>query len=77
MPARKPATKKVSDSSTPEAPATAARPALTTEQRNKYVAVAAYHIAELRGFTSGDPRDDWLAAEAEVDRLIASGHVFE
>ena len=44
---------------------------------NKYVAVAAYHIAELRGFTSGDPRDDWLAAEAEVDRLIASGHVFE
>jgi hypothetical protein len=50
---------------------------LTTEKRNQYIAVAAFHIAELRGFASGDPLNDWLAAEAEVDRLIASGHTFD
>jgi hypothetical protein len=47
---------------------------LSTEQRNHYVSVAAFYIAERRGFTLGNPADDWMAAEAEVDRLIASGH---
>jgi len=53
---------------------TAPKPVLTAEQRNHYVAVAAFYIAERRGFTLGNPQDDWLAAEAEIDRLIASGH---
>ena len=53
---------------------TAPKPTLTTEQRNHYVSVAAFYIAERRGFTLGNPQDDWLAAEAEIDRLIASGH---
>ncbi len=54
----------------------AAKPTLTVnqEQRARYVEVAAFYIAERRGFTAGNPTDDWLAAEAEVDRLIASGH---
>jgi hypothetical protein len=52
----------------------APKPVLTTEQRNHYVSVAAFYIAERRGFTLGNPANDWLAAEAEVDRLIASGH---
>lgn len=48
--------------------------ALSVEQRNHYVEVAAFYIAERRGFVPGNPADDWCAAELEVDRLIASGH---
>lgn len=51
-----------------------AKPALSAEQRNNYVEVAAFYIAERRGFVPGSPADDWVAAELEVDRLIASGH---
>jgi hypothetical protein len=68
----KPAAKKVS--ATKLKPSTAPAPVLSVEQRNHYVSVAAFYIAERRGFTLGNPADDWLAAEAEVDRLIASGH---
>ena len=46
---------------------------VTDEQRARYVEVAAFYIAERRGFTEGNPTDDWLAAEAEVDRLIGTG----
>ncbi len=53
---------------------TAPKPKLTLEQRHHYVSVAAFYIAERRGFTLGNPADDWLAAEAEVERLMASGH---
>lgn len=72
-----PKAKKVSTETAPQThlkPSTAPKPTLTTEQRNHYVAVAAFYIAERRGFTLGNPQDDWLAAEAEIDRLIASGH---
>lgn len=72
--ATKPTTKKVSASATKLKPSTAPAPVLTAEQRTHYVSVAAFYIAERRGFTLGNPADDWLAAEAEVDRLIASGH---
>lgn len=40
-------------------------------RRREYVEVAAYFIAERRGFMGGDETADWLAAEAEIDRLIA------
>ena len=46
---------------------------ISPEQRTNYVQMAAYYIAERRGFAPGNPEEDWLAAEAEVDRLIASG----
>jgi len=48
-------------------------PSLNEQQRNNYVQVAAFYIAERRGFVAGDPAADWAAAEVEVDRLIASG----
>ncbi|MDD2926719.1 DUF2934 domain-containing protein [Rhodoferax sp.] len=70
----KPAVKRVSAARTKLKASTAPTPVLSTEQRNHYVSVAAFYIAERRGFTLGNPVDDWLAAEAEVDRLIASGH---
>ncbi|AGX88568.1 DUF2934 domain-containing protein [Candidatus Symbiobacter mobilis] len=47
---------------------------LTPEQRLHYVEVAAFYIAERRGFAPGNPMEDWCAAEAEIDRLIATGH---
>lgn len=74
-PAKKdPAIKKVSPAKTVLKASTAPKPILNSEQRNHYVEVAAFYIAERRGFTLGNPADDWLAAEAEVDRLIASGY---
>jgi hypothetical protein len=48
-------------------------PTLSEQQRNHYVQVAAFYIAERRGFVAGDPAADWAAAEVEVERLIASG----
>jgi hypothetical protein len=35
--------------------------------------VAAYYIAERRGFVPGNPLEDWVQAEAEIDRLLAEG----
>ncbi len=52
----------------------AARPAVTVEQRHNYIEVAAFYVAQRRGFAPGNPVDDWAMAEQEVDRLIASGH---
>jgi hypothetical protein len=59
---------------TPKKAAPAARPAMSAAQRNNYVEVAAFYIAERRGFAAANPADDWAAAEAEIDRLIASGN---
>ncbi|MBL8529882.1 MAG: DUF2934 domain-containing protein [Burkholderiales bacterium] len=39
------------------------------------IAQAAYYRAERRGFAGdeGERQQDWLEAEAEIDRAIASG----
>lgn len=73
----KPAAKAAAKPKAPAKPkvAPAAKVAtLSLEQRNHYVQVAAFYIAERRGFAAGDPAADWAAAEEEVSRLIASGH---
>lgn len=49
--------------------------AVPQEQRAHYIEVAAFYIAERRGFAPGDPMDDWLAAEAEIDQLLAEGRL--
>lgn len=49
-------------------------PAIDPAQRANYIEVAAYYIAQRRGFTPGDPQQDYLNAAAEVDQLIAAGH---
>ncbi len=46
---------------------------LTEEQRQHYIEIAAYNIAESKGFISGCDLENWLAAEAEIDRLLAEG----
>ncbi|MFZ0257252.1 MAG: DUF2934 domain-containing protein [Gammaproteobacteria bacterium] len=44
---------------------------ITPEERWNRIADAAYYRAEKRGFVSGDPAEDWLAAEAEIDAELA------
>lgn len=50
-----------------------ARPVLTPEQKRCYIEVAAYYIAERRGFAGGSTLDDWVQAEVEIDRLLREG----
>jgi len=40
------------------------------EERQRWIATAAYHRAEKRGFAPGYEVQDWLDAEAEIDELI-------
>lgn len=44
---------------------------INPEARYRMIAEAAYLRAEQRGFNGGDPLDDWLTAEREVDLLLA------
>jgi len=50
---------------------TSAAKTVTPEERWRMVAEAAYLRAERRGFSGGNPTDDWLAAEAEIDELLS------
>jgi hypothetical protein len=45
---------------------------ISEDQRLSMIAEAAYLKAEKRGFAGGNPVDDWLAAESEVDTLLSS-----
>lgn len=42
------------------------------EQRQQMISEAAYFKAEHRAFAGGDPLQDWLAAESEIDALLYS-----
>lgn len=43
------------------------------EQRNCMIAEAAYFRAEKRGFAEGDPVQDWLQAEREIECMLGEG----
>jgi hypothetical protein len=45
---------------------------ISAEERERMIAEAAYFRAMQRGFSSGDPLDDWLGAEREISRLLPS-----
>lgn len=47
---------------------------ISADARRAMVAEAAYLRAERRGFSHGGEVEDWLAAEAEVDKLLTGGH---
>lgn len=49
--------------------------AVSPDQRRNYIEVAAYYIAAGRGFAPGDPLQDWIQAEAEIDRLLGEGRL--
>lgn len=48
--------------------------AISAEERRGMIEVAAYYLAERRGFCAGCELDDWLAAEAEVDESLSAAH---
>jgi hypothetical protein len=43
---------------------------LSEEERHDMIAVAAYYLAEQRGFPGGGALDDWVAAERRIDHMI-------
>ena len=45
---------------------------ITSEERWKMIAIAAYHKAEKRGFAPGNELQDWAEAEQEIDELLIS-----
>jgi len=48
----------------------APRAALPAEQRHAMIAVAAYYIAQHRGFEAGRELEDWLRAESQIDGAL-------
>ena len=46
---------------------------LPVDQRQQWIEVAAYYIAESGGFNSGCDVENWLTAETEIDQLLAEG----
>jgi hypothetical protein len=48
---------------------------VSNEARYRMICEAAYIRAEQRGFRPGGEVEDWLAAEQEVERLLAAEHV--
>lgn len=45
---------------------------ITPAERNRMIAETAYYRAERRGFQGGDPVQDWLDAEAEINRILGA-----
>jgi len=41
----------------------------SNEERWRMIAEAAYYRAQARGFAPGQEIEDWLQAEAEIDRM--------
>ncbi len=46
---------------------------VSSEERHQMIAVAAYYLAERRGFCPGYEIEDWLAAQEEVDQRLSNG----
>lgn len=44
---------------------------ISQEERQRLIREAAYLRAEQRQFVGGDPEEDWLAAEADIDEMLA------
>jgi hypothetical protein len=42
----------------------------SAEERSEMIAVAAYYLAERRGFAPNGANGDWLAAEQQIDQML-------
>lgn len=67
--ARKPAVARAKKSRTSSAQS------LPADLHHRYVAEAAYFIAEQRGFQGRSPDEDWFEAEGQIRNLFAGGAV--
>lgn len=69
--AKSAATKTTKSTATPKTVTSAKnRETITEAQRQQMINEAAYYRAEQRGFSGGNPEQDWLDAEAEVNSKI-------
>lgn len=55
----------------PEVKANDLTRSISMEERYRLIAEAAYYRAEKRGFQGGDPTQDWIQAEKEVDAKLS------
>ncbi len=58
-----------------KSPAGGAETSLDEDDRHQMIRVAAYYLAEQRGFSGGDPIADWLAAETRIDAMLKKAGV--
>lgn len=75
-PAKKPAAKAAAKPATKAAKAVKVmeKPsAPSQEERQRWIATAAYHRAEKRGFAPGYEVQDWFEAEQEINALVGKG----
>lgn len=49
---------------------TVTKTTITSDERRRLIALAAYYRAERKGFGKTNPVEDWLLAESEVDAMI-------
>ena len=52
------------------------RGAFSLEQREAMIRDAAYYHYALRGYAHGHDLEDWLAAEAEIERIVTASPEF-
>jgi hypothetical protein len=71
--AREAPAKKIAKKSTKSTKSQTSSINITSEERWKMIAIAAYHRAEKREFAPGHELQDWAEAEKEVDELLMSG----
>jgi len=64
--------KKAGSSVTQPQEITAGAAGVATGAQEQMIAVAAYYLAEQRGFLAGQELEDWLLAEKEVASRAAS-----
>ena len=72
----KPRAPRAKKAATPKVSTVSAVIEISEDVRRGMIAEAAYLRAERRGFSGGHEkeREDWIAAEAEVDALLKAGH---
>lgn len=76
---RKPSTAKRRARGEPKARAATPvrRATASPDERRAMIAQAAYYRAERRGFAPGGELQDWLEAEAEIDRSLGEPTLLE
>ncbi len=63
----------VQEASAAKAEVVEPRKPISSEERRRLIAHAAYHRAQRIGFGKTNPIEDWLLAEKEVDAMILVG----
>lgn len=56
----------------PSRPDSQAPMVVSAAEREEMIAVAAYFLAERRGFAPGGAASDWFQAEAQIDTMLAA-----